>query len=123
MPPREPSSTTSTWLVWLHDIFLIRPNRGSMTPLFVWAPLALLSMGAASAVAWLRPESLGDLWLVREWLGFWLAGGNPFRQYLGDDLDSAGMPADVFIKTGERTPLDYMLSPFVNSISKSFREQ
>lgn len=54
-----------------------------MTPLFVWVPLALLSMAAASAVAWLRVESLGDLWLVREWMGFWLAGGNPFRQYLG----------------------------------------
>jgi hypothetical protein len=83
MPPREPGSTT-VWLAWLHEIFLIRPNRGSMAPLFVWAPLALLSMGAASAVAWLRPESLDDLSLVREWLSFWLAGGNPFRQYLGE---------------------------------------
>jgi len=36
---------------------------------------------------------------------------------------SAGMPADVFVKTGERTPFDYMLSPFLNSMSKSFREQ
>ncbi|MGE0744769.1 MAG: HlyD family type I secretion periplasmic adaptor subunit [Rhodospirillales bacterium] len=36
---------------------------------------------------------------------------------------SAGMPAEVFVKTGERTPLDYMLMPLVNSINKSFREQ
>lgn len=84
MPPREPSSTTPAWLGWLHDIFLIRPNRRSMTPLFVWVPLAVLSMGAASAVAWLRPESLGDLRLVREWLSYWLTGANPYRHYLGE---------------------------------------
>jgi len=33
-----------------------------------------------------------------------------------------GMPADVMILTGERTLLDYLLRPFVESITKSFRE-
>jgi hypothetical protein len=33
----------------------------------------------------------------------------------------AGMPAEVFIITGERTVLDYPLRPFVLSVMRSFR--
>ncbi|MGI9508005.1 MAG: HlyD family type I secretion periplasmic adaptor subunit [Geminicoccaceae bacterium] len=33
-----------------------------------------------------------------------------------------GMPADVMILTGERTVVDYLIRPFVESITKSFRE-
>lgn len=33
-----------------------------------------------------------------------------------------GMPAEVMILTGERTLLDYLLRPFVQSITRSFRE-
>jgi HlyD family secretion protein/epimerase transport system membrane fusion protein len=32
------------------------------------------------------------------------------------------MPADVMILTGERTMLDYLVRPFVESFTKSFRE-
>jgi HlyD family type I secretion membrane fusion protein len=34
----------------------------------------------------------------------------------------SGMPAEVFILTGERTALDYLVRPFLESITKSFRE-
>ncbi|KAB2939591.1 MAG: HlyD family type I secretion periplasmic adaptor subunit [Hyphomicrobium sp.] len=33
-----------------------------------------------------------------------------------------GMPADVFIKTGERTFFDYIMKPIVDSFSRAFRE-
>ena len=33
-----------------------------------------------------------------------------------------GMPAEVFILTGERTALDYLVRPFLESITRSFRE-
>jgi multidrug efflux pump subunit AcrA (membrane-fusion protein) len=33
-----------------------------------------------------------------------------------------GMPADVMILTGERTLLDYLVRPFIESVTKSFRE-
>ncbi|TCU06815.1 HlyD family type I secretion periplasmic adaptor subunit [Rhizobium sullae] len=33
-----------------------------------------------------------------------------------------GMPAEVFILTGERTAMDYLVRPIVNSITRSFRE-
>ena len=33
-----------------------------------------------------------------------------------------GMPAEVFILTGERTAMDYIVRPLVNSITRSFRE-
>jgi HlyD family type I secretion membrane fusion protein len=43
------------------------------------------------------------------------------------DLPSAklypGMAADVVIETGERTALDYLLTPLTTSLRKSFREQ
>jgi HlyD family type I secretion membrane fusion protein len=35
---------------------------------------------------------------------------------------SPGMPTDVMILTGERTVLDYLIRPFVESVTKSFRE-
>ena len=42
---------------------------------------------------------------------------------LGDRLELIpGMPAEVFILTGERTALDYLVRPFVESVTRSFRE-
>jgi HlyD family type I secretion membrane fusion protein len=35
---------------------------------------------------------------------------------------SPGMPTEVMILTGERTLLDYLVRPFVESVTKSFRE-
>ena len=34
-----------------------------------------------------------------------------------------GMPADVMIRTGERTALDYILSPITDTLARSMREQ
>ena len=42
---------------------------------------------------------------------------------LGDRELAPGMPADVMIKTGSRTPLDYLLSPLTDSVSRAWREQ
>ncbi|MFA5910136.1 MAG: glycosyltransferase family 87 protein [Vicinamibacterales bacterium] len=84
MAPREQGHMPRrAWQVWLHAVFLIRPGAETMTPLFVWAPLALISMTAAAVVAF-QQNSLADLWLVREWLRYWLAGGDPFTHYLGE---------------------------------------
>ncbi|MEM9268045.1 MAG: HlyD family secretion protein, partial [Pseudomonadota bacterium] len=33
-----------------------------------------------------------------------------------------GMPVDAFIKTGERTPLNYLLKPLADYFLKAFRE-
>ncbi|WP_340117785.1 HlyD family type I secretion periplasmic adaptor subunit [Pelagibius sp. 7325] len=41
---------------------------------------------------------------------------------LGDHKLQPGMPADVMIKTGERTPLDYLVQPLRDSIMKAWRE-
>ena len=35
---------------------------------------------------------------------------------------SPGMPAEIFIRTGDRTALDYMLAPITASLRRSFRE-
>tara|TARA_B100001142_G_scaffold313038_1_gene349127 strand:- start:407 stop:1729 length:1323 start_codon:yes stop_codon:yes gene_type:complete len=41
---------------------------------------------------------------------------------LGDLVLMPGMPADVFIATGERTLLEYLMKPFSNAIARGFRE-
>jgi HlyD family secretion protein len=41
---------------------------------------------------------------------------------IADFKPTPGMPADIYIKTGERTFLDYMLRPVLDSFSRAFRE-
>ncbi len=45
------------------------------------------------------------------------------RTKLLDFKPTPGMPADVFIKTGERTFFDYIMRPVWDSFSRAFREQ
>jgi membrane fusion protein, type I secretion system len=41
-----------------------------------------------------------------------------------DDLQLVpGMPAEVYIRTGDRTPLDYLLKPLHEQIARTFRER
>ncbi|HXF53132.1 MAG TPA: HlyD family type I secretion periplasmic adaptor subunit [Hyphomicrobiaceae bacterium] len=42
---------------------------------------------------------------------------------LGDFRPTPGMPADVFINTGERTFFNYIMRPIWDSFSRAFREQ
>jgi HlyD family type I secretion membrane fusion protein len=44
------------------------------------------------------------------------------RRQAGNFRPTPGMPADVFIKTGERTFFDYIMRPVLDSFSKAFRE-
>jgi len=42
---------------------------------------------------------------------------------LGDQTLTAGMPAEVVIKVGERTMLDYIIKPMTDYLAKAFTEQ
>ena len=56
---------------------------------------------------------------------FYLTRVTVSREALAEAGDIAlhpGMPAEVFIKTAERTALDYMLAPLTNVLRRSFRE-
>lgn len=44
------------------------------------------------------------------------------RQMLGDLEIQPGMPVDVFVKTGERTFVSYMLKPIIDRLDNSLRE-
>ena len=44
------------------------------------------------------------------------------RQSFGFRGLTPGMPADVYIKTGERTFFEYMMKPVFDSFSRAFRE-
>jgi HlyD family secretion protein len=41
---------------------------------------------------------------------------------LGANKLRAGMPAEAFIQTNERTPLSYFLQPLTDQIAHTFRE-
>jgi epimerase transport system membrane fusion protein len=41
---------------------------------------------------------------------------------LGDLALVPGMPAEIFINTGSRTFLQYLLKPITNAMARSFRE-
>lgn len=45
------------------------------------------------------------------------------REKLGEIKLSAGMPADVLIKTGERTALDYILKPMTDAFARGLNEE
>ena len=45
------------------------------------------------------------------------------REKLGDIRLTAGMPADVLIKTGERTALDYLLKPLTDAFKRGLNEE
>ena len=45
------------------------------------------------------------------------------RSKVADFKPLPGMPADIYIKTGERTFFNYILRPLLDSLSRAFREQ
>ena len=44
------------------------------------------------------------------------------REKIADFQPTPGMPADVFIKTGERTFFEYIMKPVLDSFARAFRE-
>ena len=42
---------------------------------------------------------------------------------LGDLPLVPGMPAEVFIRTQDRTPLDYLIKPLQEQVARTFRER
>jgi len=57
---------------------------------------------------------------------YYLARINVSKGMVPDEIEerlTAGMPADVIISTGERTVMDYLISPLTDAIRKSMREE
>ena len=45
------------------------------------------------------------------------------RARLGGLELTPGMPADIFIQTGARTALSYLIKPFEDQLTRAFREE
>jgi len=43
--------------------------------------------------------------------------------HLGDKALVPGMPVEVFVKTGDRQVLSYLVKPLTDQIARAFREQ
>ena len=46
-----------------------------------------------------------------------------YQDLLGEQQIVPGMPAEIFIKTGERTPLDYLVKPLADYFNRALREE
>ena len=44
------------------------------------------------------------------------------REHVEGFIPTPGMPADVYIRTGERTFFEYIMKPVLDSLSRAFRE-
>ena len=77
------------------------------------------------AQAWLRENAPGRL---REWLDRGSpagAGADPGRApaHARDLTLGPGMPVEVYLRTGERSPLSYLAKPLTDYFSRSMREE
>jgi HlyD family secretion protein len=43
-------------------------------------------------------------------------------KHMPEFIPTPGMPADIYIKTGERTFFEYIMKPAFDSFSRAFRE-
>lgn len=77
-PPDEPQQFS--WRRWVTSLLLVRRTHAPAVTLIVWAALAVSSVSVATFVG-LRPESLQDLWTVREWLQHWVHRGDPYSYF------------------------------------------
>ncbi len=97
--------------------------------------------GTFDAVRWLRsvpraaaaalPEDAGR-WLREGWPGWFGADGPAAAAGRAADRDGAGplalalapgMPVEVHVRTGERTPLSYLAKPLTDYFTRSMREE
>jgi HlyD family type I secretion membrane fusion protein len=65
-----------------------------------------------------RPADRSDSFVVRVRLD-----ASDMRAKTPDFRPTPGMPADVFIKTAERTFFDYIITPVLDSFARAFREE
>jgi multidrug efflux pump subunit AcrA (membrane-fusion protein) len=75
------------------------------------------SVSYVSADAVMDPRSEQSYFTVR------LQVAPQSMQSLGDKRVLPGMQADVFIRTGERTFLGYLMQPLMDSFDKAWRER
>jgi protease secretion system membrane fusion protein len=45
------------------------------------------------------------------------------KKLLGDNKVRPGMPVDLFVKTGERTMMSYLLKPLLDRMHSALREE
>lgn len=100
------------------DIDVVHPGMAAKVVLSAFAQRNLPQVhGTVRSVS---ADSLTD---ERTGQKYFLAKIRVDEGQLGSNLKLLpGMPADIFILTGERTAFDYLVRPFLNSLSRSFRE-
>jgi HlyD family type I secretion membrane fusion protein len=103
------------------DIDNVRPGQNAyiVFPSFAQRSLKRIS----GTVVRISPDALED---ERSGQRYYAARVTVDRQRLHDiapEIElSPGMPAEVFIETGERTMLEYLMQPFMQSVERAFRE-
>ncbi len=114
-----------------NQITHVRPGQDAMvrlsarnqrlTPMIrgrlVYVAADTVAEGAPAAMGGV-PAGGGDSYIVRVRLD-----PDDVRAHAADFRPAPGMPADVFIRTADRTFFDYIITPVVENFSRAFREQ
>ncbi|MEM9897742.1 MAG: HlyD family type I secretion periplasmic adaptor subunit, partial [Pseudomonadota bacterium] len=69
----------------------------------------------------LSADAISDPSSGMQYFGVELVPGDTQVAKLGDQVIVPGMPVEVFIKTDDRTPLDYLVSPLMDYFARAMR--
>ena len=102
------------------DIDNVHVNRGAEVRLTAYKQREVPTL--IGRVVYVSPDRITDAQRERK---FYLAkievDGESLKALKSVEL-VAGMPAEVYIKTGERTALSYFFTPLATSFNRAFRE-
>ncbi len=73
-------------------------------------------------VTYVSADALEDTRLRTSYFSAHVSLSGEAMEKLGDGKLLPGMPAQVYIKTGERTPLAYLMEPLTDSFARAWRE-
>ena len=127
----EPGETLMEIMPRNHDLIVeARVRTADIDNVTVGLPaevqLTAVSQGATprlrGRLIYLSADSLVDARSGQAYVLARIAVGEDETTRLGDRALRSGMPADVFIRTDQRTPLEDLLQPITDSLFRAWRE-
>jgi HlyD family secretion protein len=98
-------------------------TQGAATMVRMLAGNRRITPDIAGTVVRVAPDLTRDERLGTSWFTVRIALDGEAMATLGDLRLMPGMPAEAFIATGDRTPLDYLAKPLRDQIARAFRER
>lgn len=103
---------------FIDELFLGQETGVRMTALNLRTTPELVGV-----VTTISPDSVTDNISKRSYYRAKVSVSDQELERLGDVALLPGMPVEVFAKTGERSPIEYLLQPLTNQLTHAMREQ